>query len=65
MGVSSFLLEKIMNYTQAVTYIKESHDQVIRLGLERMDTLLERLGDPQKHLRFIHVAGTNGKGKLL
>lgn len=53
-----------MTYTQAVTYIKESHDQVIRLGLERMDTLLERLGDPQKHLRFIHVAGTNGKGSV-
>ena len=53
-----------MNYTQAVTYIKESHDQVIRLGLERMDALLERLGDPQKHLRFIHVAGTNGKGSV-
>ena len=53
-----------MTYTQAVTYIKESQDQVIRLGLERMDTLLERLGDPQKHLRFIHVAGTNGKGSV-
>ena len=53
-----------MTYTQAVTYIKESHDRVIRLGLERMDTLLERLGDPQKHLRFIHVAGTNGKGSV-
>lgn len=53
-----------MTYTQAVTYIKESHDQVIRLGLERMDALLERLGDPQKHLRFIHVAGTNGKGSV-
>ena len=53
-----------MTYTQAVTYIKESQDQVIRLGLERMDTLLERLGDPQKHLHFIHVAGTNGKGSV-
>ncbi len=53
-----------MTYTQAVTYIKESHDQVIRLGLERMEALLERLGDPQKQLRFIHVAGTNGKGSV-
>lgn len=53
-----------MTYTQAVTYIKESHDQVIRLGLERMEGLLWRLGDPQKHLRFIHVAGTNGKGSV-
>ncbi len=53
-----------MTYTQAVTYIKESHDQVIRLGLERMEVLLERLGDPQKQLRLIHVAGTNGKGSV-
>ena len=53
-----------MTYTQAVTYIKESHDQVIRLGLERMEVLLERLGDPQKQLHFIHVAGTNGKGSV-
>ena len=53
-----------MTYTQAITYIKESHDQVIRLGLERMEVLLERLGDPQKQLHFIHVAGTNGKGSV-
>lgn len=31
-------------------------------GLERMRTLLSRLGDPHKKLRFVHVAGTNGKG---
>ena len=31
-------------------------------GLERMATLLSRLGNPQEKLKFIHVAGTNGKG---
>lgn len=31
-------------------------------GLERMERLLEALGDPEKDLRVIHVAGTNGKG---
>jgi dihydrofolate synthase/folylpolyglutamate synthase len=31
-------------------------------GLERIDALLDRLSDPQKDLKFIHVAGTNGKG---
>ncbi|MCR5605113.1 MAG: bifunctional folylpolyglutamate synthase/dihydrofolate synthase [Lachnospiraceae bacterium] len=34
----------------------------IRLGLERMQRLMHLLGDPQDKLRFIHVAGTNGKG---
>lgn len=33
-------------------------------GLERIRILLERLGDPQKSLKCIHVAGTNGKGTV-
>lgn len=33
-----------------------------RPGLESIRELLERLGNPQNDLRFIHVAGTNGKG---
>jgi dihydrofolate synthase/folylpolyglutamate synthase len=32
------------------------------LGLERMNMLLDRLGHPEKDLKVIHVAGTNGKG---
>ncbi|MGN0709596.1 MAG: bifunctional folylpolyglutamate synthase/dihydrofolate synthase [Anaerovoracaceae bacterium] len=35
-----------------------------KLGLERMNELLSRLGDPQDGLRVIHVAGTNGKGSV-
>lgn len=34
----------------------------IKLGLERMEAMLERLGNPHRDLRFVHVAGTNGKG---
>ncbi|MBQ6401005.1 MAG: bifunctional folylpolyglutamate synthase/dihydrofolate synthase [Firmicutes bacterium] len=34
------------------------------LGLERLQELLRRLGDPQKELKCIHVAGTNGKGSV-
>lgn len=34
----------------------------IRLGLDTTKRLLELLGDPQKKLQFIHIAGTNGKG---
>ena len=35
---------------------------VVRPGLSRVRTLLHLLGDPQTHLRCVHVAGTNGKG---
>ena len=31
-------------------------------GLERIRRLLKRLGDPQKELKFVHIAGSNGKG---
>lgn len=33
-----------------------------KLGLERIREFLEKLGNPQKKLKFVHVAGTNGKG---
>ena len=31
-------------------------------GLERTETLLEKMGNPEKKLKFVHIAGTNGKG---
>ena len=31
-------------------------------GLGRMQLLMEKLGNPERRLKFIHVAGTNGKG---
>ena len=34
------------------------------LGLERMEKLLSKLGNPEKELKVIHVAGTNGKGSI-
>ncbi len=33
-------------------------------GLERISALLSLLGDPQKDLKYVHVAGTNGKGSV-
>jgi len=36
----------------------------IRPGLERMRLLMERFGHPERRLKFIHVAGTNGKGSV-
>lgn len=46
----------------AIAYINEPRWQESRLGLERIRDLMERLDRPQDRLRFVHVAGTNGKG---
>ncbi len=35
-----------------------------KLGLERMNVLLEKLGHPERALKCIHIAGTNGKGSV-
>ena len=36
----------------------------IDLGLDRVREMLDRLGSPERNLRFIHVAGSNGKGSV-
>ena len=51
-----------MTYEEAIEYIERYTWSKTRLGLERTRALLHPLGDPQKGLRFIHVAGSNGKG---
>lgn len=51
-----------MTYGEAVRYIEAAGKMGSRLGLERMEEMLCRLGNPEKRLKFIHVAGTNGKG---
>ena len=51
-----------MTYEEALTYIHSVNWQGSKLGLERTRELLEKLGNPEKKLKFIHIAGTNGKG---
>ena len=46
----------------AIEYINTPRWLASRLGLERIRELLDRLGRPQDRLKFVHVAGTNGKG---
>ncbi len=53
-----------MNYEEAINYIHTVPWQGCKPGLERITELCRRMGDPQKELRFIHVAGTNGKGSF-
>ena len=52
----------MMTLQEAIDYIENYTWSTSRLGLERTVELLKRLGNPQETLRFIHVAGTNGKG---
>lgn len=61
---SSDLVLITMNYLQAVEYIESFGVFGIKAGLERIECLLAELGNPQKQLNCIHVAGTNGKGSV-
>ena len=51
-----------MDYKEAMEYIDGTLWFGSKPGLERVEELLRRLGDPQKGLKFVHIAGTNGKG---
>ena len=54
-----------MKYQEAMEYIDSCRTYGIVPGLENITELLNRLGNPQKKLKFIHIAGTNGKGSTL
>ena len=51
-----------MTALEAIQYIEHYTWSTTRLGLGRTKELLARMGDPQKSLKFVHVAGSNGKG---
>lgn len=53
-----------MNYNEAIKLLTSRGKFKIKLGLERIEDALEKLGNPQDKLKCIHVAGTNGKGSV-
>ena len=53
-----------MNYDEALDYIHAVNWVFCKPGLDRIRSLCQALGNPQDTLKFIHVAGTNGKGSL-
>lgn len=53
-----------LNYQEATDYIKNIERAGSDYGIERMRELLTLLSDPDDKLKFIHVAGTNGKGSV-
>ena len=54
----------MMTYTEALDYIHKINWTFCKPGLDRIKELCQGLGNPEKNLRFIHVAGTNGKGSF-
>ena len=53
-----------MQYQEFLDHIYQRYSGNIKLGLERMEGLLEEMGSPQNSLRGFHVGGTNGKGSV-
>ena len=51
-----------MNYNDAIEKLTSPKIFKIDLSLDRMYSALDKLGNPQDSLKYIHVAGTNGKG---
>ena len=51
-----------MNYQEALDFIHSGYKFGMILGLDNITLLMEYLGNPQDDLKFIHLAGTNGKG---
>jgi len=54
-----------MNYKEALTYTDSLKAHGMVPGLDSIKELCLRLGNPQDKLKFIHIAGTNGKGSVL
>lgn len=52
----------LMDYKEAISYINKIEWFGSKPGLERVSALLEKLGRPQDSLKYVHIAGTNGKG---
>lgn len=54
-----------MNYRQSLEYVESLEKYGIVPGLDNIKELCRRIGNPQDALKFVHIAGTNGKGSTL
>ncbi len=55
----------MMEYQEALVYLRDLTKFGFNFGLDRIEELMRRLGDPQKTMSYIHVGGTNGKGSVV
>ncbi len=53
-----------MTYEEALNYLSAFQFHGFRLGLERIEAILQALGNPHRSYPCVHVAGTNGKGSV-
>lgn len=53
-----------MNYKRILNYLYGLETPKIKLGLKNIQVLFDEIGHPEKNLKCIHVAGTNGKGSV-
>src|SRR5262249_35149386 len=56
--------DRVMTYPDSVRYLYSLGNEVksAKFGLETITEVMKALGNPERHVRFVHVAGTNGKG---
>ena len=57
--------EKEMSFVETMEYIDSLRAYGVVPGLDNMRRLCARLENPQDDLKFVHIAGTNGKGSVL
>lgn len=55
----------ITTYNEAIDWIHSRLRLGIKPGLSRMEWMMKRLGHPERNIRALHVAGTNGKGSTV
>jgi len=53
-----------MTYRETIEWLYTLRPFGVKLGLENVQCLLELVGNPHQRLRFLHIAGTNGKGSV-
>lgn len=53
-----------MNFEESLAYLFPLTRQGTKLGLENVEEVLSAIGDPHKSLKFVHIAGSKGKGSV-
>ena len=53
-----------MNYNETLQYIHSLGNFGMKASLDRIKEVLNKLGNPERDLKAIHIAGTNGKGSV-
>jgi dihydrofolate synthase/folylpolyglutamate synthase len=54
----------VLQYQQAIDFLNSRIPVGWKLGLDSMNRMLDELGNPHHNIKFVHIAGTNGKGSV-